>query len=214
MEVGPSAETDKRTLAEALKGADVFFGVSAKGALTPDMVKTMAATDHLRHGQPRSEILPEEVYAVRPDAIVATGAVDYPNQVNNVLAFPYLFRGALDVRARRSTMEMKVAAAKALARWRARTCPTRWPPPITAPARSSGRSTSSPCRSTRGCSRRYVSPWPRRRWTPAWRASRSPTWTHTPTLAPRLDPGRLEAAGIRGVRRQRKRRLRRGRGGA
>ena len=109
-------DTDKRTLAEALEGADVFIGVSAKGALTPDLIKTMAPRPIIfAMANPDPEILPEEVYAVRPDAIVATGRSDYPNQVNNVLAFPYLFRGALDVRARRINMEMKIACANALA---------------------------------------------------------------------------------------------------
>ncbi|MBI1197225.1 MAG: NADP-dependent malic enzyme [Phenylobacterium sp.] len=109
-------DTDKRTLAEALEGADVFIGVSAKGALTPDLVKTMKPQPIIfAMANPDPEITPEEVYKVRPDAIVATGRSDYPNQVNNVLAFPYLFRGALDVRARQINMEMKIACARALA---------------------------------------------------------------------------------------------------
>ncbi|MFZ5721457.1 MAG: NADP-dependent malic enzyme [Pseudomonadota bacterium] len=109
-------DTDKRTLAEALDGADVFIGVSAKGALTPDLVKTMKPQPIIfAMANPDPEITPEEVFSVRPDAIVATGRSDYPNQVNNVLAFPYLFRGALDVRARRINMEMKIACANALA---------------------------------------------------------------------------------------------------
>jgi malate dehydrogenase (oxaloacetate-decarboxylating)(NADP+) len=109
-------DTDKRTLAEALDGADVFIGVSAKGALTQDHIKTMAPQPIIfAMANPDPEITPEEVYEVRPDAIVATGRSDYPNQVNNVLAFPYLFRGALDVRARQINMEMKIATANALA---------------------------------------------------------------------------------------------------
>ena len=109
-------DTDARTLAEALQGADVFIGLSVKGALTQDMVKTMAAKPIIfAMANPDPEIVPEEVYAVRPDAIVATGRSDYPNQVNNVLGFPYIFRGALDVRARRVNMEMKIACANALA---------------------------------------------------------------------------------------------------
>lgn len=109
-------ETDKRTLAEALDGADVFIGVSAKGALTQDHVKSMAPQPIIfAMANPDPEITPEEVFEVRPDAIVATGRSDYPNQVNNVLAFPYLFRGALDVRARQINMEMKIATANALA---------------------------------------------------------------------------------------------------
>uniref|UniRef100_UPI00286A9E5D NADP-dependent malic enzyme n=1 Tax=Phenylobacterium sp. TaxID=1871053 RepID=UPI00286A9E5D len=109
-------ETDKRTLAEALVGADVFIGTSVKGALTGELVKTMAERPIIfAMANPDPEITPEEVYAVRPDAIVATGRSDYPNQVNNVLGFPYIFRGALDVRARRVNMEMKIACANALA---------------------------------------------------------------------------------------------------
>jgi malate dehydrogenase (oxaloacetate-decarboxylating)(NADP+) len=109
-------DTDKRTLADALDGADVFIGLSVKGALTQDLVKTMAPNPIIfAMANPDPEILPEEVYAVRPDAIVATGRSDYANQVNNVLGFPYIFRGALDVRARRVNMEMKIACAQALA---------------------------------------------------------------------------------------------------
>jgi len=111
-----AVETDRRTLAEALDGADVFIGLSVKGALTADLVKTMAPKPIIfAMANPDPEITPEEVYAVRPDAIVATGRSDYPNQVNNVLGFPYIFRGALDVRARRVNMEMKIACANALA---------------------------------------------------------------------------------------------------
>ena len=111
-----AADTPHRTLAEALVGADVFIGLSVKGALTQDMVKTMAKNPIIfAMANPDPEITPEEAHAVRPDAIVATGRSDYPNQVNNVLGFPYIFRGALDVRARRVNMEMKIACANALA---------------------------------------------------------------------------------------------------
>ena len=111
-----AVDTDKRTLADALVGADVFLGLSAKGAVTQEMVKTMAAKPIIfAMANPDPEITPEEVYAVRPDAIVATGRSDYANQVNNVLGFPYIFRGAMDVRARRVNMEMKIACARALA---------------------------------------------------------------------------------------------------
>jgi len=111
-----AVETDKRTLAEALEGADVFIGLSTKGALDGELVKTMAPKPIIfAMANPDPEITPEEVYKVRPDAIVATGRSDYPNQVNNVLGFPYIFRGALDVRARRVNMEMKIACANALA---------------------------------------------------------------------------------------------------
>jgi malate dehydrogenase (oxaloacetate-decarboxylating)(NADP+) len=111
-----AVETDARTLTEALVGADVFLGLSVKGALTQEMVKSMAPQPIIfAMANPDPEILPEEVLAVRPDAIVATGRSDYPNQVNNVLGFPYIFRGALDVRARRVNMQMKIACAQALA---------------------------------------------------------------------------------------------------
>ncbi|HEY3949746.1 NADP-dependent malic enzyme [Phenylobacterium sp.] len=109
-------DTDKRTLQEALKGADVLIATSVKGAITQDDVKLMAPNPVIfAMANPDPEIRPEDVYAVRPDAIVATGRSDYPNQVNNVLGFPYIFRGALDVRARRVNMEMKIACANALA---------------------------------------------------------------------------------------------------
>ncbi|WP_040298629.1 NADP-dependent malic enzyme [Bartonella sp. DB5-6] len=108
--------TDKRTLAEAMEGADMFFGVSAKGAITPEMVKSMAPQPIIfAMANPDPEITPEEVMKVRGDAIVATGRSDYPNQINNVLCFPYIFRGALDVRATVINEDMKIAAARALA---------------------------------------------------------------------------------------------------
>ena len=111
-----AVETDKRSLADAIQGADIFFGLSAKGALTPEMVKSMAPNPIIfAMANPDPEITPEEAHAVRDDAIVATGRSDYPNQINNVLGFPYIFRGALDVRATTINMEMKVAAANALA---------------------------------------------------------------------------------------------------
>ncbi len=109
-------DTKARTLADAVKGADVFMGLSAAGAMTKDMVKSMAKKPIIfAMANPDPEITPEDVYEVRKDAIVATGRSDYPNQVNNVLGFPYIFRGALDVRARTINEEMKVAAARALA---------------------------------------------------------------------------------------------------
>ena len=109
--------TDLRTLEEAMVGADVFLGVSAKGAVTPSMVKSMADNPVIfAMANPDPEITPEEAQSVRKDAIVATGRSDYPNQVNNVLGFPYLFRGALDIHARAINDEMKIACAHALAR--------------------------------------------------------------------------------------------------
>ncbi|MDK8873504.1 NADP-dependent malic enzyme [Paracoccus sp. SSJ] len=108
--------TGARTLEEAMKGADVFLGVSAKGAVTQEMVQGMAENPVIfAMANPDPEITPEEAHAVRPDAIVATGRSDYPNQVNNVLGFPYLFRGALDIHARAINDEMKIACARALA---------------------------------------------------------------------------------------------------
>jgi malate dehydrogenase (oxaloacetate-decarboxylating)(NADP+) len=111
-----AVETTARTLAEAMVGADVFFGLSVAGALTPAMVKSMASNPIIfAMANPDPEITPEDVAKVRSDAIMATGRSDYPNQVNNVLGFPYIFRGALDVRARTINEEMKIAAARALA---------------------------------------------------------------------------------------------------
>src|SRR5580700_10770388 len=113
---GFAVKTKARTLAEALAGTDVFFGLSAKGAVTQAMVKSMADKPIIfAMANPDPEITVEEVAEVRSDAIVATGRSDYPNQINNVLGFPYIFRGALDVRARAINMEMKIAAARALA---------------------------------------------------------------------------------------------------
>ena len=109
-------ETTARTLADAMKGADVFLGLSVKGAVSQDMIKSMNARPLIfAMANPDPEITPEEIKAVRDDAIIATGRSDYPNQINNVLGFPYIFRGALDVRARTINEEMKIAAANALA---------------------------------------------------------------------------------------------------
>ena len=111
-----SQKTAQRTLAEAIEGADVFLGLSAGGVLKPDMVKKMAAKPLIfALANPNPEILPEEVKAVRDDAIMATGRTDYPNQVNNVLCFPYIFRGALDSGATTITQEMEIAAVYAIA---------------------------------------------------------------------------------------------------
>jgi malate dehydrogenase (oxaloacetate-decarboxylating)(NADP+) len=111
-----AAATDTRTLAEAIDGCDVFLGVSAKNAVTQEMVQSMAPNAVIfAMANPDPEITPEEVHAVRSDVIVATGRSDYPNQVNNVLGFPYLFRGALDIHARAINDEMKIACANALA---------------------------------------------------------------------------------------------------
>ena len=109
-------ETKKRSLKEAINGADIFLGLSAKNVLTKDMVRTMAKNPIIfACANPDPEIKPELVDEVRSDAIVATGRSDYPNQVNNLIGFPYIFRGALDVRAKEINEEMKIAAAKAIA---------------------------------------------------------------------------------------------------
>jgi malate dehydrogenase (oxaloacetate-decarboxylating)(NADP+) len=109
-------DTELRTLEEALIGADLFVGVSAKGALKPEWLKKMAPKPIIfALANPDPEITPEEAKAAVPDVIIGTGRSDYPNQVNNVMCFPYLFRGALDVRAKRITEKMKVATATALA---------------------------------------------------------------------------------------------------
>ena len=111
-----ATNTKFRTLKEAIKGADVFLGLSAKDALTKDMVKAMAKNPIIfACANPDPEITPEKVEEVRSDAIIATGRSDYPNQVNNLIGFPYIFRGALDVRAKTINEEMKVAAAQAIA---------------------------------------------------------------------------------------------------
>ena len=111
-----AVETTARSLADAMVGCDVFLGLSAKGALTPDMLRSMAKNPIVfAMANPDPEILPEDAKAVRDDVIIATGRSDYPNQVNNVLGFPYIFRGALDVRATTINEEMKIACAEAIA---------------------------------------------------------------------------------------------------
>ncbi|HMB16600.1 MAG TPA: NADP-dependent malic enzyme [Pelovirga sp.] len=111
-----AAETTDRTLADAVKNADIFFGLSSKGALSPEMLKSMAPNPVVfAMANPDPEITPPEAKAVRDDVIIGTGRSDFPNQVNNVLCFPFLFRGALDVHASAINVEMKLAAVKALA---------------------------------------------------------------------------------------------------
>src|SRR5271157_3387344 len=111
-----AVDTPLRTLEEAMVGADIFFGLSAKGALSPNMVKAMAPNPIIfAMANPDPEITPEDTQKTRDDVIIATGRSDYPNQINNILGFPYIFRGALDVRAKTINMEMKIAAAHALA---------------------------------------------------------------------------------------------------
>ncbi len=119
-----AAETSFRTLEEVAVGADVLFGLSVKGAFTPEMIASMAPNPIIfAMANPDPEITPEEAYAVRKDVIMATGRSDYPNQVNNVLGFPFIFRGALDVRASCINEEMKLAAVQALARLAREECP-------------------------------------------------------------------------------------------
>jgi malate dehydrogenase (oxaloacetate-decarboxylating)(NADP+) len=111
-----SADTELRTLEEAMKNSDVFLGLSAKDVVSPEMVKSMAKNPIIfACANPDPEIKPEKIKEVRDDAIIATGRSDYPNQVNNLIGFPYIFRGALDVRAKAINEEMKVAAANAIA---------------------------------------------------------------------------------------------------
>lgn len=111
-----AVETDRRSLSDAMAGADAFLGLSVKGALTGEDVKSMASNPIIfAMANPDPEITPEDVAKVRDDAIMATGRSDYPNQINNVLGFPFIFRGALDVRARTINEDMKIAAARAIA---------------------------------------------------------------------------------------------------
>ncbi|NNF93194.1 MAG: NADP-dependent malic enzyme, partial [Altererythrobacter sp.] len=119
-----AVETDARSLEEALEGADIFLGLSAAGALKPEWVKKMADKPIIfAMANPTPEIMPDEAKAVRPDAIIATGRSDFPNQVNNVLGFPFIFRGALDVQATTINEEMKIAAARAIAELARETVP-------------------------------------------------------------------------------------------
>jgi malate dehydrogenase (oxaloacetate-decarboxylating)(NADP+) len=132
-----ASRTEARSLAEIVPGADVFLGLSAAGVLKPEMVQGMAERPLiLALANPDPEIRPEDAKAARPDCIVATGRSDYPNQVNNVLCFPFIFRGALDVGATEINEEMKLACVRALADL-ARAEQSTWSPPPTAGARSS-----------------------------------------------------------------------------
>ncbi|ARY42790.1 malic enzyme-like NAD(P)-binding protein [Brucella melitensis] len=164
-----AVKTDRRSLADAMKDADVFFGVSAKGALTQDMVRSMAPNPIIfAMANPDPEITPEEVERIRDDAIVATGRSDYPNQVNNVLGFPYIFRGALDVRATTINDAMKIAAVNALAELAREDVPDDVVAAIRAAARALGRTISFRCRSIHACLPPFPPPSPRLRWKPAW----------------------------------------------
>ena len=148
-----AAETTARTLEEALVGADVLVGLSVAGAVTPQMLLKMAPNPIIfAMANPTPEIGYDEALAARPDAIVATGRSDYPNQVNNVLGFPFLFRGALDTRASDINGAMKPRRPAPSRRWRARTCRTPCSRPTGSSRSSSAVTTSSPNRSTTGSS--------------------------------------------------------------
>ena len=146
-----AVETDARDLTQALVGADVFIGLSTKDVVSQDMVKSMADKPIIfAMANPDPEITPEDVKEVRDDAIVATGRSDYPNQVNNVLGFPYIFRGALDVRASRINDEMKIAAAEALAELARQMCRKKSPPRMADNNFNTATTTSSRFLSIRG----------------------------------------------------------------
>ncbi len=125
--------SDKRSLTEVIDGADLFLGLSGPGVLTPEMVGRMAPRPIIfALANPNPEIDPDAARAVAPDAIIATGRSDFPNQVNNVLCFPFIFRGALDVGATTINDEMKIACIEGIAAWPARPPRPRPPPPIAA----------------------------------------------------------------------------------
>jgi malate dehydrogenase (oxaloacetate-decarboxylating)(NADP+) len=124
-------KTELRTLGQVIEGADAFLGLSAGGVLKQDMVQKMAAKPIIfALANPNPEIIPEDVKAVRDDAIIATGRTDYPNQVNNVLCFPYIFRGALDCGATTITTEMEIAPCTPSPSWPRPSSPKKWPPPM------------------------------------------------------------------------------------
>ena len=163
-------ETDARKLADVIAGADIFLGLSAGGVLKPDMVKTMAHDPLiLALANPNPEIMPEEAFAIRPDAMICTGRSDYPNQVNNVLCFPYIFRGALDVGASTINEAMKQAAVNAIAGLARET-----PSDVVARA-CSARIRSSPRRSIRVLFFAWRQRLPGPRWRAAWRPVPSKT---------------------------------------
>jgi malate dehydrogenase (oxaloacetate-decarboxylating)(NADP+) len=144
-------KSDNRVLTDSIGGADVFLGLSAAGVLKPEMLATMADRPLIMAlANPSPEIMPDEARAARPDAMICTGRSDFPNQVNNVLCFPYIFRGALDCGARTINEEMKMAAVRAIAALAGKNPPTSRPVPIPAKPRFSGPSTSFPRPSTSG----------------------------------------------------------------
>ena len=146
-----AAKTNASTLTDAIENADIFLGLSGPGVLTPEMVATMGKSPLiLALANPTPEIKPEDAKAVRPDAIIATGRSDYPNQVNNVLCFPFIFRGALDVGATEINEAMKLAAVKAIADLAKAEATTSSRRPTPGSRWSSARTISSPSPSTRG----------------------------------------------------------------
>ena len=174
-------ETDARTLADAMKGADVLLGCSVAGLVTKDMVKSMADKPIVfAMANPDPEITYDDAKEARPDVIMATGRSDYPNQVNNVLGFPFIFRGALDVQATAINEEMKLAAAHALAEL------ARQAVPAEVAAAYGGRAFRvragvhhSQALRRPGAGASWPWRWPRRPVTPAWPGARSPTGTPT-----------------------------------
>ncbi len=180
-----AAKTKARSLADALEGADIFFGLSAKGALTKDMVKSMAPNPIIfAMANPDPEITPEEAHAVREDVIIATGRSDYPNQVNNVLGFPFIFRGALDVRATAINMEMKVAAAQAIADLAREDVPDEVAAAYGGARPKFGKGYIIPAPFDPRLMASISSPWPRRRWRRASPAAPSPTSRSTSARSP------------------------------
>ena len=164
-----AVKTKMRTLTEAIKDADAFMGVSAKGLLSKKMVKSMAAKPIIfAMANPDPEILPSEVAEVRDDAIVATGRSDFPNQVNNVLGFPFIFRGALDVRAKKINSEMKIAAVKALANLTKKKFPKKFDWPMPTKIFPLALNTSSPNLLTAASLPVLLRPSPKRPWIQMW----------------------------------------------
>ena len=166
-------KTDARKLADAMPGADIFLGLSGPGAMKQEWIKTMAEKPMvLALANPTPEILPEEVKAVRPDAVIATGRSDYPNQVNNVLCFPFIFRGALDVGATKITEEMKLACVKAIAELTQAEQSDVVAMAYEGQELSFGPEYIIPNPSIRGSSPGLHRRWQRQRWTAAWPRAR------------------------------------------
>jgi malate dehydrogenase (oxaloacetate-decarboxylating)(NADP+) len=180
-----AVETKARCLDDAMVGCDVFLGLSAKGALTDDMLRSMAANPIVfAMANPDPEILPDDAKAVRGDVIIATGRSDYPNQVNNVLGFPYIFRGALDVRATTINEEMKIAAAHAIAALAREDVPDEVAAAYRGARPAYGPDYIIPVPFDPRRSAACPPPSPRRRWKAASPRSRSPIWPPMPMNCP------------------------------